>query len=96
VAGAGHGRRAVVHGYPLRTGDDRCEWHASGTAGEDDATGGDAVGSNLDPWVRPTLGGHGLDGKPLKTARQVRSRPAADAIGGLILRTRASSAGWTQ
>ena len=26
----------VVCGCPLRTGQDRCEWHGSGTAGEDD------------------------------------------------------------
>jgi len=32
--------------------------------------------------VRPTLGGHGLVGKPLQTARQFWSRPVADASVG--------------
>jgi hypothetical protein len=36
VDGAGHGRCGVVRGCPLRTGQDCCKWHASGTAGEDD------------------------------------------------------------
>jgi hypothetical protein len=35
--GAGRGRCDVVHDCPLGTGQDRCEWHGSGTAGEDDA-----------------------------------------------------------
>jgi len=38
VNGAAHGRRGVVPGCPLGTGPDRCEWHAGGTAGEDDAS----------------------------------------------------------
>ncbi|MFL5533501.1 MAG: hypothetical protein ACJ8BC_16170, partial [Gemmatimonadales bacterium] len=31
--GQGEGRFGVVRGCPLETGKDRCEWHASGTAG---------------------------------------------------------------
>jgi hypothetical protein len=33
---AGHSGRGIVRGCPLGTGQDRCEWHASGTAGEID------------------------------------------------------------
>jgi hypothetical protein len=36
VIGAGQGRGGVVRGCPLGTGQDRCEWHAHGTAGEED------------------------------------------------------------
>jgi len=32
--GAGRVRRGVVRGCPLGTGQDRCEWQASGTASE--------------------------------------------------------------
>jgi hypothetical protein len=34
--GAGRGCFVVVRGCPLGTGDDRCEWQASGTVGEQD------------------------------------------------------------
>jgi hypothetical protein len=34
--GAGRGCFAVVRACPLRTVQDRCEWHACGTASEDD------------------------------------------------------------
>jgi hypothetical protein len=34
--GAGRGCCGVVRGCPLGTDKDRCEWHSSGTAGEDD------------------------------------------------------------
>jgi hypothetical protein len=44
---AGRGRRGVVRGCPLGTGRDRCEWHASGTAGEMTRAHGDTGGSNL-------------------------------------------------
>jgi hypothetical protein len=37
--GAGRGRCGVVHDCPLGTSQDRCEWHGSGTAGEDDVRG---------------------------------------------------------
>jgi hypothetical protein len=37
--GAGRGRFGLVRGCPLGTGQDRCEWHASGTASEDDVRG---------------------------------------------------------
>jgi hypothetical protein len=30
---AGHSGRGIVRGCPLETGQDRCEWHASGTGG---------------------------------------------------------------
>jgi hypothetical protein len=36
VIAAGRGRRGLVRECPLGTGHDRCEWHGSGTAGEDD------------------------------------------------------------
>jgi hypothetical protein len=41
--GAGPGRWGTVRGCPLGTGPDRCEWHGSGTAGEDDRGLGLAV-----------------------------------------------------
>jgi hypothetical protein len=37
VIGAGRGRCGVVRGCLLETGQDRCEWHASGTTVEDDS-----------------------------------------------------------
>jgi hypothetical protein len=42
--GAGRGRFGLVRGCPLGTGQDRCEWHASGTASENDVRG------NLAEW----------------------------------------------
>jgi hypothetical protein len=33
---AGGGRRGVVRGCPLGTGQDCCDWHVGGTAGEND------------------------------------------------------------
>jgi hypothetical protein len=43
----------VVCGCPLGTGHDRCEWHSSGTAGEDDFADPGAVGSTLpEGWAR--------------------------------------------
>jgi hypothetical protein len=62
--GAGRGHFGVVHGCPLGTGQDRCEWHASGTVGEDDLAYGDAVGSNADCRVRRVHAKHGIVGKP--------------------------------
>ena len=44
-SGRGHG--GIVRGCPLGTGQDCCEWHASGTAGEGHSAGRDAVGSTL-------------------------------------------------
>jgi hypothetical protein len=35
VIAAGRGCRGIVRGCPPGTGQDRCEWHGSGTAGDD-------------------------------------------------------------
>jgi hypothetical protein len=47
VIGAGRGRRDVVRGCPLGTGQDRYEWHASGTAVWGDLVCRGGVGSTL-------------------------------------------------
>jgi hypothetical protein len=58
----------VVRGCPLGTAQDRCEWHASGTA----ADPGIWLRRYfyLDRRVRPVLGGHRLMGKSPKGSRQ--------------------------
>ena len=60
----------VVRGCPLGTGQDRCEWHASGTAAEDDPGIGCAVGSTLTLTVRLVFGHHRLVGKSPEGSRQ--------------------------
>jgi hypothetical protein len=45
-----------VSGCPLVTSHIRCEWHASGTAGEDDGSTAWLRGRQLDRQVKPVLG----------------------------------------
>ena len=47
VSGAARARCGVVRGCPLETGQDRCEWHASGTAGEYDIGTAPHAGSTV-------------------------------------------------
>ena len=60
----------VVRGCPLGTVQDCCEWHASGTAAEDDS------GIPLRRWlypdrtVRPVFDDHRLVGKSPEGSRQ--------------------------
>jgi hypothetical protein len=61
--GAGRGRFIVVRGCPLGTAQDRCEWHACGTASEDDPRILWRRWLRLDRRVRPVLGDHRLVGK---------------------------------
>ena len=68
--GAGRGRCGVVRGCPLGTGRDRCEWHGSGTADEDDVRRARKSRHQLDRRVRPDPGDTRLVGKG-------RRRPAA-------------------
>jgi hypothetical protein len=56
--GAGHGGRGIVRGCPLATARVRCEWHVSGTAGEDDCGGASQRRHQVDRRVRPVLGDH--------------------------------------
>ena len=87
AGGADRGRRGVVRGCPLGTAQDRCEWHASGTAGEDDPDTRGAVGSQLGRWVRPALSSHRVVGKPRTRRGSVfRSRPVADGFGAPVPR----------
>ena len=76
--GAGRGRCGVVCGCPLRTGRDRCEWHGSGTADEDDVRRARKSRHQLDRRVRPDPGDHRLVGKgrrrPAAAGRWIRSR----------------------
>jgi hypothetical protein len=51
--GAGHGGRGIVCGCPLATARVRCEWHGSGTAGEDDGGGASQRRHQVDRRVRP-------------------------------------------
>ena len=68
--GAGRVRRGIVRGCPLGTGQDRCEWHAGGTAGVGDP------GIRLSRWlhpdrtVRPVFGDHRVVGESPKGSRQ--------------------------
>jgi hypothetical protein len=62
--GAGRARSRAVRGCPLRTGQDRCERHGSGTTSERTWARGGAVGSQLDRRVRPVLGHHCFVAKP--------------------------------
>jgi hypothetical protein len=68
--GAGRGRCGVVRGCPLGTGRDRCEWHGSGTADEDDVRKARKSRHQLDRRVRPDPADTCLVGKG-------RRRPAA-------------------
>jgi hypothetical protein len=55
--GAGHGHRGIVRECPLGTGHDRCQWHASGTAGEDEPGSGlAAMVAQLRRWARSVPG----------------------------------------
>jgi hypothetical protein len=68
--GAGRGCFVVVRGYPLGTVQDRCEWHSSGTASEDDPWTPWRRWLGLDRMVRPVVGGHRLVGKSPEGSRQ--------------------------
>jgi hypothetical protein len=75
----------VLHGCPLRTVQDCCEWHASGTAGEDNAgilvpPVPTLMEGEVHPW------GVGHRGQAANAARQgLPSRPVADACGAAVL-----------
>jgi hypothetical protein len=78
----------VVRGCPLGTVQDRCEWHACGTAVEDEPVPDCAVGSALTVRVRPIHGYHHLVGKSPKGSRQ----PLRDSVStARRLRTRSGS-----
>jgi hypothetical protein len=53
--GAGHGRSGVVRGCPLGTGQNCCEWHDRGTAGENDVVQPISVDYQVGRMVRPVL-----------------------------------------
>jgi hypothetical protein len=77
----------VFRGCPLWTGKDRCEWHACGTASEDNPRTPWRRWLRLDRRVRPVLGDHRLVGKSPEDSRQLYgSRRVADACGDLVLR----------
>jgi hypothetical protein len=63
-----------VRDCPLETGQDRCEWHASGMAGEDDPGIRGAVGATVIVG-RPLLGDHGIVAKSPRGSRQVGLGP---------------------
>jgi len=68
--GAGRGCFGVVRGWPLGTVTDRCEWHACGTASEDDPRTAWRRWLRLDQRVRPALGDYRLAGKSPEGSRQ--------------------------
>src|SRR4029453_9029566 len=78
--GAGRGRFVVIRGCPLVPGGDRCEWHASGTAAEDDP------GIQLRGWLhsdrrlRTVFGDHCLVGKSSR-ARGSRMGETRTCVG---------------
>jgi hypothetical protein len=69
--GAGRGCFVVVRGCPLGTAQDRCEWHACGTVGEDDPRTPWRRWLRLDRRVRPVLGDHCSVGKSPEGSRQL-------------------------
>jgi hypothetical protein len=71
----------VVRGCPLRTGPDRCEWHASGMAAEDDTGIGLGLWFHPDPTVRSVLGDHRLMGKSPEGSRQLGSQALSGTAG---------------
>jgi hypothetical protein len=73
VNGAGRGRRWVVRGCPLETGQDRCEWHGSGTAGENDDAHTYERRLSGDCGARPVQADHLLVGKPSRGGRGSRA-----------------------
>jgi hypothetical protein len=77
--GARRGRCGVVRGCPLGTGRDRCEWHACGTAGEDDVRRAWQLGHYMDQRVRPDSGDACFVGKGRQpaAARQVGFEPGS-------------------
>jgi hypothetical protein len=68
---AGVALSVVVRWVPIKT---RCEWHASGTAGEDDPGSGVADRHRLNHRVRLVLGDHCLAGRSLEGAGPVPHR----------------------
>jgi hypothetical protein len=74
-AGSRPGRDSsgVVRGCPFGTGGDRCEWHACGTAGEDDPPTPWRRWLRLDWRVRAVLGDRRLVGKSPKGSRQLHT-----------------------
>jgi hypothetical protein len=68
--GAGRGYFVVVRGCPLGTVQDRCEWHASGTASEGDPCTPWRRWLCLDWRVRPVVDDHRLVGKSPEGSRQ--------------------------
>src|ERR671910_2848520 len=76
-------RSRPLRGCPwlsLGTAQDRCEWHACGTASEEDPRTPWRRWLRLDRRVRLVLGDHRLVGKSPEDSRQLfRSRRVADA-----------------
>jgi hypothetical protein len=71
--GAGRCCFGVVRGCPLETGQDRCEWHGSGTAGEDDDRS--HVPRPLRSWTgRPGTGGRPLSAGHGRCGNDIRGR----------------------
>jgi hypothetical protein len=68
--GAGRRGSGVVRGCPMGTDQDRCEWHVSGTAGQDDARAPWRRWLHLDWRVRPVFGDHRLVGKRPEGSQQ--------------------------
>jgi hypothetical protein len=68
--GAGQEGHGVVRGCLLGTGQDCCEWHASGTAGEDDDRSHVAATAPNSAGGEAVLGDHRLVGKSPKGSRQ--------------------------
>jgi hypothetical protein len=84
----------VVRGCPLGTDEDRCEWHACGTASEDDPRTPWRRWLCLDRRVRPVLGDHRLVGKSPEDSRQCTpgpNLPSSVLAGAFLASTRPSS-----
>jgi hypothetical protein len=88
--GTGRGRFGIVPGCPLETGQDCCEWHASGTATRTTFVGPGSVGTSSTVGGRPDAGNAWLVGKGRRPAAAVRGALAAIVLhwtpGSLVRR----------
>jgi hypothetical protein len=91
--GAGRGCFVVVRGCPLGTVQDRCEWHACGTASEDDPRTPWRRWLRLDRRVRAALGDHRLGAWPDGVSVQKSTDRAASAGGSCTCRRDGPSRG---
>jgi hypothetical protein len=92
--GAGHGGPGIVRGCPLATARVRCEWHGSGTAGDDDGGEASQRRHQIDRRVRPVSKPPDLLARaagPRQRSGGIRTRrhpaPSSVVVGSNVLMT---------